>query len=173
VDLLEEAAQPAPVVCILFDPASERRMAEFTLIQESAARAGFVVTDCSSPDWEGLLGVAGSYDAALFAWNTTRLGPGAAGAIYRSDSELANFNRYSNPDVDTLVDELARETDAAEITRLSAEIDAHLWEDAYGAPLYAYPTLTAVHETVLNVTRSPMARGIFWNAWAWVPAPSE
>jgi peptide/nickel transport system substrate-binding protein len=173
IDLLEEAAQPAPAVCVLFDPASERRVAEFTLIQESAARAGFVVTDCSSPDWEGLLGVAGAYDAALFAWNTTRLGPGAAGAIYRSDSELANFNRYSNPEVDTLVDELARATDPADITRLSAEIDAHLWDDAYGAPLYAYPTLTAVRETVLNVTRSPMARGIFWNAWEWAPAPPE
>jgi len=173
IDLLEEAEQPAPTVCMLFDPASERRVAEFTLIQESAARAGFTVTDCSSPDWEGLLGVAGAYDAALFAWNTTRLGPGAAGAIYRSDSELANFNRYSNPDVDALVDELARAEDPNEIAELSAEIDTHLWEDAYGAPLYAYPTLTAVRETVTNVTRSPQARGVFWNAWEWAPAPPE
>ena len=173
IDLLEEAQLPAPTVCLLFDPASERRVAEFALIQESAARAGFVVTDCSSPDWEGLLGVAGAYDAALFAWNTTRLGPGAAGAIYRSDSALANFNRYSNPEVDTLVDELARAEDPAEIAELSAEIDTHLWEDAYGAPLYAYPTLIAVRETVTNVTRSPQARGVFWNAWDWAPAPPE
>jgi peptide/nickel transport system substrate-binding protein len=173
IDLLEEAALPAPTVCMLFDPSSERRQAEFALIQESAARAGFAVTDCSSPDWEGLLGVAGSYDAALFAWNSTRLGPAAAGAIYRSDSALANFTRYSNPDVDTLVDELARATNQGEITDLSTEIDGHLWSDAYGAPLYAYPTLTAVRETVLNVTRSPMARGIFWNAWDWAPAPPE
>lgn len=171
--LLTEAGVSAPTVCVLFDPASERRRAEFSLIQSSAARAGFVVTDCSSPDWQGLLGVAGAYDAALFAWDATRLGPGAAGAIYRSDSALANFTRYANPDVDTLVDSLAREDDAGEQARLAAQIDAELFADAYGLPLYGYPTLTAVRDTVTGVTRSPLARGVFWNAWEWAPAQED
>jgi len=144
VDLLAEAGVPAPAVCLLYDPSSEQRTQEFALIQESAARAGFVVSDCSSPDWQGLLGVAGAYDAALFAWDTTRLGPGAAGAIYRSDSALANFTRYANPDVDALVDELARTDDPAAFADLAGQIDAHLYADAYGLPLFAYPTLTAV-----------------------------
>jgi peptide/nickel transport system substrate-binding protein len=170
VALLADAGVSAPQVCLLFDPASDARTQQFALIQESAARAGFSVTDCSSPDWQGLLGVAGAYDAALFAWDTTRLGPGAAGAVFRSDSALANFNRYDNPDVDALVDELARATDPDEQARLAAEIDAHLFEDAYGLPLYAYPTLTAISGEVSNVTRSPMARGVFWNAWEWAPA---
>ncbi|WP_309710120.1 ABC transporter substrate-binding protein [Pseudolysinimonas sp.] len=170
IDLLAEAGVTAPTVCLLFDPASEDRQEEFALIRESAARAGFTVTDCSSSDWKGLLGVAGAYDAALFAWDTTRLGPGAAGAIFRSDSALANFTRYSNPDVDTLVDLLTRATDPGEQARLSAEIDTHLFEDAYGLPLYAYPTLTAISADIQNVTRSPLARGVFWNAWEWAPA---
>jgi peptide/nickel transport system substrate-binding protein len=173
VDLLAAAGATAPTVCVLFDPASESRKRQFALIRDSAARAGFTVTDCSSPDWQGLLGVAGAYDAALFAWDTTRLGPGAAGAIFRGDSPLANFNRYASPAVDTLVDELARATDAEEQTRLATEIDRHLFEDAYGLPLYAYPTLTAISGDVTNVTRSPLARGVFWNAWEWAPAPSE
>lgn len=171
--LLEEAGVVNPVVCVLFDPASERRQAEFAALEESAARAGFVVADCSSPDWRGLLGVAGAYDAALFAWDTTRLGPGAAGAIYRSDSALANFTRFADPEVDTLVDALARATDPAEQARLSAEIDAKLWATAYGTPLYAYPTLTAVRDDIQNVTHSPLARGVFWNAWKWAPAPTD
>lgn len=173
VDLLAEAGVASPTVCVLYDPANEQRHEEFLLIQESAARAGFVVTDCSSPDWQGLLGVAGAYDAALFAWDTTRLGPGSAAAIYRSDSALANFNRYANAEVDSLVDELARTEDADEVVALSAEIDGHLWADAYGAPLYAYPTLTAVSERVEGVTRSPLARGVFWNAWNWKPVLPE
>ncbi|WP_191283223.1 ABC transporter substrate-binding protein [Pseudolysinimonas yzui] len=172
-DLLAEANVTAPTVCLLFDPASDRRLEEFALIQKSAARAGFSVTDCSSPDWQGLLGVAGAYDAALFAWDTTRLGPGAAGAIFRSDSALANFTRYANPDVDALVDELARATDPGDQARIATEIDTHLYQDAYGLPLYAYPTLTAVSSDVENVTRSPLARGVFWNAWEWAPASSE
>ncbi len=171
--LLADAGIPHPVVCVLYDPASERRIAEFVALRDSAARAGFTVTDCSSPDWRGLLGVAGAYDAALFAWDTTRLGPGAAGAIYRSDSALANFNRFSDPEVDVLVDELARAATTEEQVRISAEIDGRLWAAAYGTPLYAYPTLTAVRDTVTGVTRSPLARGVFWNAWEWAPTPSE
>ena len=173
VDLLAEAGVPAPGVCLLYDPSSPQRQQEFALIRDSAARAGFAVTDCSSPDWEGLLGVAGAYDAALFAWDTTRLGPGAAGAIYRSDSALANFTRYANPDVDALVDRLAREDDPAAFADLAAEIDSHLYADAYGLPLFAYPTLTAISSRVENVTRSPMARGVFWNAWEWKPVTPE
>lgn len=170
VALLAEAGKPNPEVCILYDPANPRRSEEFRLIQEGAARAGFAVTDCSNPDWQGLLGVPGSYDAALFAWDTTRLGASAAAAIYRSDSELANFNRYANPEVDARIDELLATDDADEQTRLLTEIDAILWEDAYGAPLYAYPTVTAVRDTVTGVSRSPLARGVFWNAWDWTPA---
>lgn len=168
--LLAEAGRPNPEVCILYDPANPRRAEEFRLIQESASRAGFSVTDCSNPDWQGLLGVAGSYDAALFAWDTMRLGAAAVSAIYRSDSALANFNRYSNREVDALIDQLVTTDDAGEQTELLTRIDAILWADAYGTPLYAYPTVTAVRDTVTGVTRSPLARTVFWNAWEWTPA---
>ncbi|MEO5535451.1 MAG: ABC transporter family substrate-binding protein [Pseudolysinimonas sp.] len=170
--LLAEAGVTAPTVCILYDPASDLRQTEFALIRDSAARAGFVVTDCSSPDWQGLLGVGGAYDAALFAWDTSRLGPGAAGSIFRSDSTLANFSRYSDPAVDTLVDQLAAEHDPAKQAALATQIDTALWDAAYGVPLYAYPTLTAVRDTVTGVTRSPQAHGVFWDAWQWAPAPA-
>ena len=168
--LLAEAGIPNPEVCVLYDPGNERRVAEFAALRESAARAGFAVTDCSSPDWRGLLGVAGAYDAALFAWDTTRLGPAAAGAVYRSDAALANYSRFADPEVDRLVDELVRADDPAEQARLSAAIDERLWAAGYGAPLYAYPSLTAVRETITGVTRSPLARGVFWNAWSWAPS---
>jgi peptide/nickel transport system substrate-binding protein len=173
VRLLEEAGVAKPHVCILYDPSNPRRVEEFTLIRESAARAGFVVTDCSNADWEGLLGVGGTYDAALFAWDTTRLGPVAASAVFATGSKLANFNRYSNPAVDRLIDEVDASDDASEVTRLLTEIDAEVWADAYGLPLFAYPTVTAVSADVTGVTRSPLARGVFWNAWDWAPAAAS
>ncbi|MEO8263649.1 MAG: ABC transporter substrate-binding protein [Pseudolysinimonas sp.] len=172
-DLLKSAGVVDPHVCILYDPANPRRVAEFTLIRTSAARAGFVVTDCSSSEWESLLGVSGTYDAALFAWDTTRLGPAAASAIFQSDSKLANFTRYSNPEVDALIAQLDASDDDAEVTLLLTEIDGHLWADAYGVPLFAYPTVTAVSSKVTGVTRSPLGRGIFWNAWEWAPAAAS
>ncbi|MEO5920969.1 MAG: ABC transporter family substrate-binding protein [Pseudolysinimonas sp.] len=171
-DLLAEAGVVSPRVCILYDPSNPRRIAEFSLIVKSAARAGFAVTDCSSGDWEGLLGVEGAYDAALFAWDTTRLGPAAVSAVFASDSKLANFNHYDNPEVDRLIGEVDASDDAGEVARLLTEIDAEVWSDAYGLPLFAYPTVTAVSAGVTGVTRSPLARGVFWNAWDWVPTPS-
>ncbi|MEZ5190154.1 MAG: ABC transporter family substrate-binding protein [Schumannella sp.] len=170
IALLDEAGAREPRVCILYDPANPRRVAEFTLIRDSAALAGFRVTDCSNTEWDGLLGIAGQYDAALFAWDTTRLGPTAASAVFHSDSPLANFSRYSSPAVDRLIDQVDASDDPAEVTRLLAEIDERLWSDAYGVPLFAYPTVTAVSDRVTGVTRSPLGRGVFWNAWEWAPA---
>ncbi|MCU1418155.1 MAG: transporter family substrate-binding protein [Schumannella sp.] len=170
VALLAEAGVAKPRVCILYDPANPRRVAEFTLIRTSAARAGFRVTDCSNPDWEGLLGVADSYDAALFAWDTTRLGPAAASAVFKTGSKLANFNGFSDPEVDKLIAQVEASDDDAEVTKLLTEIDGKIWADAYGVPLYAYPTVTAVASSVTGVTRSPLGRGVFWDAWKWAPA---
>lgn len=171
--LLVQAKVKKPTVCILYDPSNPRRVAEFTLIRESAARAGFRVTDCSSKDWQGLLGVAGSYDAALFAWDTTRLGPAAASAVFKTGSKLANFNGYSDKAVDDLIAKVEASDDDAEVVKLLTEIDAKVWADAYGVPLYAYPTLTAVSGKVTGVTRSPLGRGIFWDAWEWAPVTAS
>lgn len=171
--LLAEAGVVSPRVCILYDPSNPRRIEEYRLIATSAARAGFVIADCSNSDWEGLLGVTGTYDAALFAWDTTRLGPAAASAIFRTGSKLANFNQYSNADVDRLIEQVTASDDPQEVTSLLTQIDTEVWADAYGVPLFAYPTVTAVSEDVTGVTRSPLARGVFWNAWDWAPAAAS
>jgi peptide/nickel transport system substrate-binding protein len=171
--LLAEAGATSPQVCILYDPTNPRRVAEFQLIQQSADLAGFVVTDCSSSDWEGLLGVGGNYDAALFAWDTTRLGPTSQATIFRSDAPLANFSHYSDPDSDALIGQLAVTDDAAKQTALLTKLDTRIWSLAYGLPLYAYPTLTAIDDRVTGVTRSPLAGSVFWNAWAWKPATAS
>lgn len=171
-ELLAEAGVASPEVCILFDPADARRVQEFALIQESADRAGFRVTDCSRADWRELLGVSGAYDAALFAWDTTRLGPSAVAAVFRSDSAVANLSHYSNPEADQLIDEIVATDDADEQTNLLTELDGILWADAYGVPLFAHPTLTVVSDRVDGVSRSPLARGVFWNAWQWAPGAS-
>ncbi|HEY4152902.1 MAG TPA: ABC transporter family substrate-binding protein [Pseudolysinimonas sp.] len=171
--LLDAAGATNPEVCILYDPSNRRRVAEFQLIQTSAARAGFVVTDCSSPDWQGLLGVDGSYDAALFAWDTTRLGVTAQASVFRSDAALANFNHFSDPDSDALITQLSSTDDPATQTALLTKLDTRIWSLAYGMPLYAYPTLTAVDSRVTGVTRSSLAGSVFWNAWEWKPATAS
>lgn len=168
--LLADAGVSSARVCLLFDPRNAQRVAAFELIAASAAEVGFVVVSCASPDWEGLLGVAGAYDAALFAWDTTRIPPVAVGTPFRSDAALANFTRYASPEVDALLDDFERARDAAERAEIATQIDARLWADAYGAPLYAYPTLTAIRDTLEGVERSPLTGGVLATAWAWAPA---
>lgn len=168
--LLAEAGVAAPEVCIIFDPADERRVAAVELIRESAARAGFNVTDCSRADWRGLLGVAGAYDAALFAWDTTRLSAGASAAVFRTDAMLANFTGFADARADQIVDEIGATDDEGRIAQLLTELDGILWASGYGTPLFAHPTTTVVSDGVAGVTRSPLARGVLWNAWEWTPA---
>lgn len=168
--LLAKADVASPVVCILFDPANPRRVAEFALIKESVAEAGLQVTDCSRPDWQEFLGVTGVYDAALFAWNETTAAVTSPAARLASGSTTSNFSHYANDDVDQLLAELAVATGERERTRLLAEIETVLWEDSYGVPLYQFPSLVAVRGGIQNVTPSPLAPGLTWNLWEWEPA---
>lgn len=168
--LLAKAGVVSPVVCILFDPANPRRVAEFALIQKSAALGGIQVTDCSTPDWEEFLGVTAAYDAALFAWNESTAAISSPAARLASGSPTSNFSHYANEEVDLLLAELAVESDAGERDALLGEIDAHLWEDAYGLPLYQFPSLVAVRGGIENVNPSPLSPGLTWNLWEWQPA---
>lgn len=168
--LLAEAGAGAPELCILFDPADPRRRATFDAVAGAAAEAGFVVEDCSRQDWESMLGVTGAYDAALFSWDSSRLGAEAVGRIFDSGSPVVNLNGFADPEADSIVAALRRAEESDERRRLLGELDARVWASAYGLPLYTHPTVTAVSERIVGVERSPLARGVFWNAWEWSPA---
>ncbi|MCU1545948.1 MAG: uncharacterized protein JWP30_1048 [Homoserinimonas sp.] len=168
--LLAKAGVVSPEVCVLFDPANPRRVTEFQLLRESAAHAGFRVTDCSSPDWNNLLGNPGVYDAALYALQTTNLAVSAVAASFSSSSTINNHNRYANADVDALLASLNHPVDDAGRVRALAEIDALVWADFAGVPLYQYPRILASNRTLEGVERSPLAPTALWNPWRWKPS---
>ncbi|TBN57347.1 ABC transporter family substrate-binding protein [Glaciihabitans arcticus] len=168
--LLEQAGVTAPTVCMLFDPANPRRVAEFQLITDSAARAGFVVTNCSRASWTEFLGLPGSYDAALFGWNTSNLAVSAAEARLRSDSPISNYNSFARPEVDSLLDEIAASSDPAVQREQLARVDELLWSEAYGLPLYQFPVVTAWTDRVTGVAPSTLDPGLVWNLWDWQPS---
>lgn len=169
--LVTRSGVVGPPVCLLFDPSNPRRVTEFELIKESAEKAGFVVSNCSASDWEGFLGVQGIYDAALFAWNETSTAVSSPEARLHSTSSVSNFSHYASATVDRLLDELAVEDDDAAQRELLEQIEAELWADFYGLPLYQYPTLTAYSSAVENVSPSALS-GLLWNVWEWQP-PSD
>ena len=169
----QSAPSAAPIVCVLFDPANPRRVSEFQLIQQSAALAGITVTDCSSPDWRNLLGTPHSYDAALYALRDTNLAMAAVGASYSSASELNNYSRYANPVADALIADAMAAATGEERRTVLTELDAVLWRDAVGMPLYQFPTVTVTSETVTGVVDSPFEATALWHPWNWKPVTAD
>jgi peptide/nickel transport system substrate-binding protein len=167
--LLAEAGVTAPHVCLLFDPSNPRRVAEFELIRTSAARAGFVVDDCSSPGWRDQLGTPGAYDAALYALRPSTLAVSSAAASFSSTSTIDNTSFFADPQVDALLATLEGAREPAAQAAAQRAIDARLFAVAPGLPLFRYPAVTAVGSRVAGVTLSPLPPGILWNIWAWKP----
>lgn len=170
--LLAEAGKPAPVVCILFDPSNPKRVQEYQLIAESAAMAGFVVTNCSSPDWRNLLGTPGTYDASIFAWSSTNLSVAGLQSIFGTNGG-GNFNGYSNPTVDSLLSKLAVTFDPEAQRVIRTELDSKLYSDAYGLPLYQEQVLVAHNDRVTGIAPATLAPGILWNVWDWTPVEAS
>jgi peptide/nickel transport system substrate-binding protein len=170
IALLAEAGVTNPEVCMLFSSTNPRRANEFLLIQQSGALAGFNVTDCSSPDWGGLLGTPGAYDASLFGWQSTSLGVTNGPPPTYTTGGINNLNFYSNPDMDELTAALGKEFDVDKQIEIQKEIDKLLWEDFYGVTIFQFPAVTAFDQTkIANISPSTLAPTIFWNIWDWEP----
>lgn len=167
--LIAQSGVSAPRVCVLFASTSERRASIVALIRASAQQAGFVVDDCGSREWSGLLGVSGHHDATLFGWSATGLGVANTVETFRTGG-LNNYSGYSNPAVDRLLDELERTVDEVRQNEILIEVDRLLTADAYGVPIAQLPIITAVSDRVIGVPPSPVSPGVLWNVWEWKPA---
>lgn len=165
---IEEGAE----VCLLFASTNPRRVQEFELIRESAAQAGWSVTDCSSPEWGGLLGAPGVYDASLFGWQSTSLGVASVGPNFETGG-INNLSYYSNEEMDAVVAELNTTVDTDRQMELLMEIDRILVEDAFGITIFQFPEVTAFSDRITNIESSPLAPTIFWNVWDWEPTETN
>ena len=168
--LIAQSGVTNPEVCMLFSSTNPRRANEFLLIQQSGALAGFNVTDCSSPDWGGLLGTPGAYDASLFGWQSTSLGVTNGPPPTFNSKGINNLNFYSNPEMDKLTDQLGKEFDAAKQIDIQKQIDALLWADFYGVTIFQFPAVTAFDpKAIAGIAPSTLSPTIFWNIWDWTP----
>lgn len=169
--LLAEAGVPAVNVRLLFDPENTRRQNEFQLIAASAAEAGITVTPYQvQSDWGTDLSNATSYyDAALFGWQSQSTAVTESDANYRTDA-TNNFYGYSNPEVDSLFDELQVATDPDEQGELLGQIEKHLVDDAFGVTLFQFPGVTAWNpEKIDGISKISINPTIFAGFWNWTP----
>jgi peptide/nickel transport system substrate-binding protein len=170
--LLASAGQAAPEVCVLYDPADPRRVAAFEAIRDSAQEAGFVVTDCSTPQWESVLDQPGAYDAALV--DSPDAYPSVAGIrqAHEDRADARDGLASADPDVASLFASLGRTEDADARGELLLRLDRRMYGDRAGLPLYQRPAVAAMQSRVGGVEVSPHQAGILDDAWRWTLSPA-
>lgn len=160
-------AGATPEITILYNTANPNRVDTFQLIKQSAEQAGFIVNDGGDPEWSSLLG-GGGYDASIFGWVSPGAGYAGLPQIWQTGGG-GNYNAYSNPEVDSLVDQTQVIIDDTEaIDALQIQIDTATQADAYGLPLFQTPGLTAGNGRVGGVGEYFGGQtGIFYNILDW------
>ena len=152
-------------VRFLYNSDNPRRAQEYALYAEQVKKAGFNLLDNGDPKWSSLLG-SGTYDAALFAWQSTSTGVTSSRATFETGSGN-NFNGYSNTDSDKLWSELSSTFDADRQQEILKQIDKSLYGDAYGVTVFVFPQITASSDKLEGINSSGLSPTFFWNYWDW------
>jgi len=164
--LLDQAGVTQPVdVRFLYNSDNPRRAQEYALYAEQVKAAGFNLLDNGDPKWSSLLG-SGTYDAALFAWQSTSTGVTSSRATFETGGGN-NFNGYSNTDSDKIWAELSSTFDADKQQELLKKLDKSLYDDAYGVSVFLFPQITAYSDKLEGISSSGLAPTFFWNYWEW------
>ena len=130
-------------------PPSVNRVDAFTLIQQSASEAGFVIDDQGDAKWGSRLG-DGSYDASIFGWINSGVGVSGVPQIFGTGA-ASNFNGFSDPSADELMGQLITTTDVDEQTKLQQQIDAKIFAADYGLPFFQSVGVDAVADRVQGI----------------------
>ena len=160
-------AGKTPEVRIMYNKDNPTRVDAFSLIRESAEKAGFKIVDAGLPkdQWSKALG-DGSYDASIFGWINSGVGVTGVPQIFKTAAG-SNFNTFSSTEADKLMDELVVTTDKAKQDELQVKIDALIWKSSYGLPLFQSIGVDAHSDKVTGVQYMPNLTGVWWNMWEW------
>ena len=156
-----------PEVRIMYNKDNPNRVDAFSLISESATKAGFKIVDggLGKSDWGKALG-DGSYDATIFGWTNSGVGVSGVPQIFKTGND-SNFNQFSDPAADKLMDELIVTTDKSKQDELVQQIDKMIWDSAYGLPLFQSVGVDAYSDRITGVKYMPNQTGVWWNFWEW------
>ena len=156
-----------PEIRIMYNKDNPNRVDAYSLIRESATKAGFKIVDggLGKSDWGKALG-KGGYDATIFGWINPGVGVSGVPQIFKSGNG-SNFNKFSDPDADKLMADLIVTTDRSKQDDLSKQIDRKIWASAYGLPLFQAVGVDAYSDRITGVKYMPNQTGVWWNFWEW------
>lgn len=167
--LLKEAGKTGVTVRVGWrkDPEAinQRRVDTLALIKDSCDKAGFNIKDTGTPNFFEVAMPDGDFDVAMFAWIGSALVT-SQNDIFRSTGE-SNFGHYKNTKMDSVLDNLAKETDTDAQLALVKEADTILWKDLAQIPIFAYPGIVATTPDAEGVVYNASQADLTWNAYAW------
>jgi peptide/nickel transport system substrate-binding protein len=153
------------VVRIGYQTPNQRRTNQVDLIRSSCNQAGFDVQDAGQEDFFGNGLAAGNFDVALFAWAGSPLVTSSSSTYITGGGN--NNGKYSNPEVDSLIDELNVTPDPDAQTKLIGQVEKFLWDDLATIPLFAFPGVVAYSTAIEGVKFQPSQTQVEWNMQEW------
>lgn len=146
----------------------ERRSQTVRLAQSHCAPAGIDIQDDQTENFNDTRLPASDFDSALFAWVGTAVKSSAYGNyVSRDAGGSANYNRYSNKEVDSTYDAANKELDYDERVKLLNKVDSLMAEDAHQLPLFVLPDFAAAQATLSDITYVGALGGVTWDAFKW------
>lgn len=157
------------VFTILTNQGNAQRIKTAIIIQERLAQVGIQVK-VRTVEWAAFLNEfvdPGHFDAVILAWNTPP-DPDIRAIWHTDANSRLNFVRYSNPEVDVLLDQGRATLDQAERKRIYWKVQEILNQDQPYSFLYVAKSLPTVHRRIQGIESAPS--GIGHNSeWWWIP----
>lgn len=144
------------------------------IIVRQLGAAGITVSLVAAPDAQaaGVDVSAGRADMALLpmhsspypsqaiSWYTPLLGaPGSGGS--------QDWSNFDNPTVNGLLEKASQELNPVDAAPIYTQVDALLWQDMVGLPLFAQPSTLAWSGLTSGVTPNPNGPGLLWSPQNW------
>jgi peptide/nickel transport system substrate-binding protein len=167
-ELFDSTATARPMkVRVAYDQNNPRSQAEWILLRERAASAGFNLKAVDAADFQAALD-SGNFEIYLGARPMVSI-PGQNVFSLTSDS----FVGYSNEKVQKALTNYAAASDEQSRGAALKEIDALLVADAYGMPLYEVPSMVVYNDRVVGFAVAPWAESVTWGYQNWSINPKS
>ncbi|MDQ3760386.1 MAG: ABC transporter substrate-binding protein [Actinomycetota bacterium] len=139
---------------------------EVELIREQCRQAGMEIADGATPSGLGDAVAHGRFDVVLTTTTSSRTARAWSLADHYATKGERNYQRYSNPKVDTALG--IAQTEYAESTQVDAlaKVDRLLADDLVSLPLFQVPIIWSYTNNIDGVHRHA-SYGITWNANEW------
>ena len=163
--LKDKTGKAVPAIRCTFTAGNVLRQQTCQLLQGEFKQLGVTLKLAPTDDLGGSLS-KGDFDLIIFAWVGTPFVIAGAQQIWELKGG-ADYGSNNDPNVESLINSAAGETDAAKVQTELNQADVALTADAYVLPLYQKPTFLATYANMVNIRDNATSVGPPYNVQEW------